>query len=250
MNYRITIQYDGSRYNGWQKQGNTSNTIQGRLEEVLERMAGQAVEVHGAGRTDAGVHALGQTANFHLQGEWDPGEIRRYLNRYLPDDIEVTAIDRVPPRFHSRLSAREKVYAYRIGTGGRKAVFERKYRYLYPGKLDVEAMKQGAAFCIGTHDFKSFCANRHMKKSTVRTITEIAFGQKEGDLVITFTGDGFLYHMIRILTGTLLEIGSGQRRPEEMKEILEGKNRALAGRTAPAQGLMLVAVRYGDEYEV
>lgn len=250
MNYRITIQYDGSRYNGWQKQGNTSNTIQGRLEDVLERMTGQAVEVHGAGRTDAGVHALGQTANFHLQEKRDPGEVRQYLNRYLPDDIEVTAVDCVPPRFHSRLSAREKVYAYRIGTGGRKAVFERKYRYLYPGKLDVEAMKQGAAFCIGTHDFKSFCANRHMKKSTVRTITEIAFTEKKGDLVITYTGNGFLYHMIRILTGTLLEIGSGQRRPEEMKEILERKDRTRAGRTAPAQGLMLMEVRYGDEYEI
>ncbi|MGI6007563.1 MAG: tRNA pseudouridine(38-40) synthase TruA [Ruminococcus sp.] len=250
MNCRITIQYDGSRYNGWQKQGNTKNTIQGKLEDILTRMTGEPVEVHGAGRTDAGVHAIGQTANFHLKGKWNPEEVREYLNRYLPEDIEVTALGEVSPRFHSRLSAVEKVYAYRIGLDGRKSVFRRKYRYCCPGKLNVEAMKEGAGWCVGTHDFRSFCANRHMKKSTVRTITDITFSEKEGDLIITYTGNGFLYHMVRILTGTLLEIGEGKRKPEEMKEILEGKDRTLAGRTAPAQGLMLMEVRYGDEYEV
>ncbi len=250
MNYRITIQYDGSRYNGWQKQGNTKNTIQGKLEDILSRMTKEEVEVHGAGRTDAGVHALGQTANFHLKEKWDPKQIKEYLNRYLPEDIEVTCVREASPRFHSRLNAVEKVYVYRIGTEGRKAVFRRKYRYLYPGRLDVKAMEQASASCIGTHDFKSFCANRHMKKSTVRTITGITFTEEDKDILITYTGNGFLYHMVRILTGTLLEIGAGMRRPEEMKLILEGKNRALAGKTAPAQGLTLLKVRYGDEDEI
>lgn len=216
----------------------------------MARMTGEKVEVHGAGRTDAGVHALGQTANFHLKERWEPEQVRDYLNRYLPGDIDVVHICEVSPRFHSRLNALEKTYIYRIGTEGKKSVFRRKYRYLYPGKLDVEAMKQAAAYCLGTHDFKSFCGNRHMKKSTVRTITAIEFFNEEEDLCIAYTGNGFLYHMVRILTGTLLEIGAGMRKPEEIKEILEGKDRILAGKTAPAQGLMLLKVRYGDEHEI
>ena len=168
-NIRITLEYDGSRYDGWQKQGNTDNTIQGKLENVLFRMAGEEIEVHGSGRTDAGVHARGQVANFHINAEICPdGEAaREYLNRYLPDDIRVLSAKIVPERYHSRLSATSKTYGYYVETGDKKNVFERKYVYGCGKKLDVKAMRQAAEFLIGEHDFKSFCANRRMKKSTV-----------------------------------------------------------------------------------
>ncbi|WP_411335738.1 tRNA pseudouridine(38-40) synthase TruA [Ruminococcus gauvreauii] len=244
MNCKITIQYDGTRYGGWQKQGNTDNTIQGKLENILTRMSGYPVEIHGAGRTDAGVHALGQTANFHLRERAGLMDVKMYLNQYLPDDIEVTDIAEMPDRFHSRLHACDKTYAYRVGTDDCKSVFERKYRYHYGEKLDVGLMEKAASYCLGTHDFKGFCANRRIRKSTVRTLTEICFEQKEHDLVISYTGNGFLYHMVRILTGTLIEVGGGKRPPEDIKKILEEKNRQLAGFTAPAMGLTLLQVRY------
>ena len=247
MNYKIIIQYDGTRYDGWQKQGNTANTIQGRLEAVLSRYAGTDVEIHGAGRTDAGVHALGQTANFHLAQEADTQELQAYLNRYLPDDIEVTELSRVPERFHSRLNAGEKTYRYRVETGGRKHVFERKQIYRMDTAvpaLDLEAMKRAAAVLEGTHDFKSFCANKRMKKSTVRTLKRIGITRQGTEYIFDFTGDGFLYNMVRILTGTLLEVGQGKRDWNSMQELLDAKDRSQAGFTAPAQGLTLVNVRY------
>lgn len=244
MNYRIVLQYDGSRYDGWQKQGNTANTIQGKLEQVLERMAGEPVEVSGAGRTDAGVHAMGQTANFHLHTALEDEEIKAYLNRYLPEDIEVVSIARVPDRFHSRLNAREKVYVYRIGTGGAKHVLERRQIWTVEDEPDVRAMKAAAAFLEGEHDFKSFCSNKRMKKSTVRRIRSIEVEQYPWEIRLIFTGNGFLYHMVRILTGTLLEAGRGAYPPEYVREILEGKNRELAGPCAPACGLCLKEVRY------
>ena len=221
-NIRITLEYDGSRYDGWQKQGNTDNTIQGKLENVLFRMAGEEIEVHGSGRTDAGVHARGQVANFHINAEICPdGEAaREYLNRYLPDDIRVLSAKIVPERFHSRLSATSKTYGYYVETGDKKNVFERKYVYGCGKKLDVKAMRQAAEFLIGEHDFKSFCANRRMKKSTVRRIDEIRIVEHGTKLEFLYTGNGFLYNMVRILTGTLLEVGSGMRRPEKMKEII------------------------------
>lgn len=243
MNCKIIIQYDGTRYDGWQKQGNTDQTIQGKLEAILSKMAGEPIEVHGAGRTDAGVHSRGQTANFHLKKRMDLQEVKIYLNRYLPEDIEVTEIEEVDGRFHSRLTASKKIYVYRIGQG-KKAVFERKYRYLVEEKLDLERMRCAASYCVGQHDFKSFCANKHMKKSTVRTIISIAFEEKEGDIFITYTGNGFLYNMVRILTGTLIEIGLGLKEPDDMKWILEKKDRSAAGKTAPAQGLTLWEVTY------
>ena len=250
-NIRITLEYDGSRYDGWQKQGNTDNTIQGKLENVLFRMAGEEIEVHGSGRTDAGVHARGQVANFHINAEICPdGEsAREYLNRYLPDDIRVLSAKIVPERFHSRLSATSKTYGYYVETGDKKNVFERKYVYGGGKKLDVKAMRQAAEFLIGEHDFKSFCANRRMKKSTVRRIDEIRIVEHGTKLEFLYTGNGFLYNMVRILTGTLLEVGSGTRRPEKMKEIIAAKNRDMAGRTAPPEGLFLLHVGYEGERE-
>ncbi len=244
MNWKLTIQYDGSRYDGWQRQGNTGNTIQGKLEGVLSRLEGRAVEVQGAGRTDAGVHALGQVASVRLADGRQAEEILSYVNRYLPEDIAVTAAEPAPERFHARLSAKGKVYRYALRLGGVPDVFRRKYQYRLDGELDTAAMERAAAQLIGTHDFRAFSSARREKKSTVRTLRAIDVARSGPDLAITYEGDGFLYNMVRILTGTLLEVGQGTRRPEEMGAILASRSREAAGRTAPAQGLTLVEVKY------
>lgn len=244
MNLKLTIQYDGARYDGWQRQGNTDSTIQGKLEGVLSRMAGKAVEIHGAGRTDAGVHALGQVASVRLPGTWEPGEVRAYLNRYLPEDIAVTGAERAGERFHARLNAVGKTYRYAIRLGDVPDVFRRKYQLRVEEALDLAAMERAAAALTGRHDYRSFCSNRRFKKSTVRTVDAIGILRRGDDLDLTFHGDGFLYHMVRILTGTLLEVGVGKRAPGEMAAILAARDRSAAGPTAPPQGLTLMEVEY------
>ncbi len=243
-NYLLRLQYDGTRYEGWQKQKSTDRTIQGKLEKVLEEYCGQPVEVCGSGRTDAGVHAMGQMANVTLPGEQKPQEILEYVNRYLPEDIKVLEVSCVPPRFHARLSAKRKTYCYHIDMGSKKNVFERKYVYGFPFSLDVEQMRQAAAILEGTHDFKSFCGNKKMKKSTVRTVEAIRIAQENGRISISYTGDGFLQYMVRIMTGTLLEVGLGKRSPESMEEIFKARDRGAAGFTAPPEGLFLMSVEY------
>lgn len=243
-NYKIVLQYDGTRYKGWQILKDTELTIQGKLSAVLHRMAGHPVEVIGSGRTDAGVHAFGQTANFHLEESRPAEEILSYLNRYLPEDIAVISAEEVDERFHSRYHAVEKTYLYRIHTGEIPNVFERRYLYDYSVPLDAERMREAARFLCGTHDFKSFCANKKMKKSTVRTIFRIEFEERPDELRIFYTGSGFLQGMVRILTGTLIEVGNGRRNPSELPAILEAGNREAAGYTAPACGLALLSVSY------
>ena len=245
QNYRMTVQYDGTRYNGWQKQGDTDHTIQSKLESVLSRMCDYPVDVHGAGRTDAGVHAKGQVAQFRLKDETDPDEIRDYLNAYLPDDIGVLSVDYAAPRFHSRYNASNKYYLYRIGKNKARHVFDRKYIYEYRGgKLDTDAMKLATLQLIGTHDFRSFCGNPKMNKSTVRTIYTIRIDETEDEIDIGFVGDGFLQYMVRILVGTLIEVGEGKRDAQSMNALFEARSRRMAGPTAPAQGLTLMEVRY------
>ena len=244
MNYKLTLQYDGSRYDGWQRQGNTANTIQGKLEAVLSRLAQDPVEVHGSGRTDAGVHALGQVASVQLPGEPAPQEVMDYLNRYLPEDIAAVAVEPAPPRFHARLSAKGKRYRYQLRLGRVPDVFRRKYQYRVEEPLDLAAMERAAALLTGRHDFRSFCADRRFKKSTVRTLRSIELDPRGADLDLVFRGDGFLYHMVRILTGTLLEVGLGRRAAEDIPAILAAGDRSAAGFTAPAQGLVLVEVAY------
>lgn len=245
-NYKIIVAYDGTRYKGWQSQKNTDATIEGKLEGVLEKEVGHPVAVIGSGRTDAGVHARGQTANFHLEEDYGTEELLRLLNRYLPEDIAVLSVEEVPERFHSRFSAVEKVYQYRIHTGKIPEVFERRYVWHCTEPLWIEAMRNAAVYLTGTKDFTSFCGNKHMKKSAVRTVYEIRLEETEDELRITYRGNGFLQNMVRIMTGTLIEVGQGKRRPEEIPEILAAKNREKAGYTAQPQGLTLLEVRYGE----
>lgn len=243
-NYKLTIQYDGTRYRGWQIQGNTDQTIQGKLEGVLHRLTGQPVEVHGSGRTDAGVHALGQVANVKLPRPIEPSELLGELNRYLPADIGVIAAEPAPERFHARLNARSKTYRYRIWNSAIPNVLERSYLYALPEPLDVTAMERAAADLVGTHDFRSFCGLKRFKKSTVRTITDIAITQNSAEVRLEFTGNGFLMRMVRILAGTLVEVGLGQRDADTMPAVLDAQDRAAAGPALPAQGLALVRVEY------
>ena len=242
--YKITVAYDGSRYDGWQRQGNTERTIQSKLEGVLTRLDGQPVELRGAGRTDAGVHARGQVADFRLEHSLAPAEVLEYLNQYLPEDIAVLTCMSADPRFHARLSAVGKRYIYRLWTSPIPDVFRRKYLTSWPYPLDLSAMEKAAAHLMGTHDFKSFCSNKKFKKSSVRTLTALNIRQHGDEIILTFEGDGFLYNMVRILTGTLVEVGMGVRTPEELPNILAAKDRTAAGRTMPPQGLMLDEVFY------
>lgn len=244
MNVKLTIQYDGTRYDGWQRQGNTDNTLQGRLEGVLSRMVGKPVEIQGAGRTDAGVHARGQVASVHLPEGYTPQEVQNYLNRYLPEDVAVVEVVEVGERFHARLSATGKEYRYHIRMGSVPDVFARKYQYRVEEPLDIPAMERAAGYLTGKHDFRSFCGNRRFKKSTVREVFHIGVEVCGSDLTLIYRGDGFLYNMVRILTGTLLEVGLGQRTSESMVDILEARERTAAGKTAPAQGLVLQEVYY------
>lgn len=242
--FKLTLAYDGSRYDGWQKQGNTGATIQGKLKGVLSLLAGAPVEVQGAGRTDAGVHARGQTASFRMETDLSPVQILAYLNRYLPEDIAVLDCQTAPPRFHARLSAKGKRYLYRLWTSEIPNVFERKYLTPWPYALELGDMERAAALLTGTHDFRSFCANKRYKKSTVRTVDSIQIQRLGDEVRLTFTGDGFLYHMVRILTGTLVEVGMGERDPDSIPALLSARSRLEAGRTMPARGLILDEVFY------
>lgn len=244
QNYKIVIQYDGSRYKGWQSQGNTEQTIQGKIEAILEKMTGEKVEISGSGRTDAGVHAYGQVANFQLEEKKKSTEILDYLNQYLPEDIAVTSVEKVSPQFHSRLNAIEKTYRYRIWTSSVPNVFERKYMETVIEPLNLNQMRIAALAFTGEHDFTSFCGNRKFKKSAIRTIHDIRIEEVGSEIQISVCGNGFLQNMMRILVGTLVEVGLGKKKPEEMASIIGNKNRDQAGVTMAAKGLALMNVKY------
>ena len=244
QNYKFTISYDGTRYSGWQSQGNTDATIQGKLEAVLSKMTASSVEITGAGRTDAGVHAKAMTANAILDTTLSVSQIRDYLNTYLPNDICVSEVHEASPRFHSRYHATGKTYTYTCYTGPLKPVFDRHYVYILSQIPDIKHMQKAARYLEGEHDFKSFCGNPKFKKSTLRNVDSIKISQQGSYLIFTYHGDGFLQNMVRILTGTLLEVGFGKRSPESMVNLLEARNRKEAGFMAPAQGLCLVKVDY------
>lgn len=242
-NYRLTLEYDGSRYHGWQRLRSTDMTVQGKLESVLQRVFSESVEVHGSGRTDAGVHALGQVASFHTKQDRSPDEILQLLRQYLPEDIGAISLDYAPPRFHARLSALEKTYCYRVWNSTDPCVFDRRYVYIFPEPLDLARMQAAAEIFLGTHDFRACSADR-TKKSTVRTLTRFSILREGAELRFFLSGDGFLHHMVRIIVGTLLEIGRGDREPDSVTKLLAGGPRSEAGFTVPPKGLCLMEVTY------
>ena len=244
-NFRLTIQYDGRRYSGWQRQGNTDKTIQGKIEQILGRMVGHAVEINGAGRTDAGVHARAQIANVKLNTDRTARELMAYLNEYLPADIAIHACAEMPERFHARLNAKGKCYCYRLCDGNVPDVFTRGYVCAWETRLDDDRMREAAAYLIGTHDFRAFSSvHKRFKKSTVRTITALDIERNGKELWIFVQGTGFLHNMVRILVGTLVEVGEGKRAPQSMPDILNSRERQQAGITMPPHGLMLEEVFY------
>ena len=242
-NLRLDICYDGTRYRGWQRLPGKDDTIQGKLESTLSRILEEPIEISGSGRTDAGVHARAQVANFHCESTMPAEEILQQLRRYLPEDIGIYSCRDVSPRFHARLNAKEKTYQYRIWNSSTPCVFERRFVTVMPETLDVEAMRQAAAYLCGQHDFSAFCGNAKMKKSTVRYIRSIEISYQGEELQLRFTGNGFLHNMVRILVGTLVEVGRGERNPDSIPKLFGGK-RADAGFLAPAQGLCLEEVVY------
>jgi tRNA pseudouridine38-40 synthase len=245
-NFKMTIAYDGTRYFGWEHQPGNDMTIQGKLVAVLAQLSGAPVTVIGAGRTDAGVHARAMTANVLLDTDLSELQIQQYLNRYLPDDISVNEVRQCADRFHARFKAIGKTYRYTLwyAESGEKPVFERKYTWVLREKPDVDRMREAAEHLVGEHDFKSFCGNSHMKKSTVRVVDNIQIVESGNTIRLYFHGSGFLQNMVRILTGTLLEAGYGRLTPEDMDRILEARDRKQAGPTAPPQGLCLMKVDY------
>ena len=242
-NLRLDICYDGTRYRGWQRLKDVDNTIQGKLEQTLSRILGEEIEIHGSGRTDAGAHALGQVANFHCSSGLSCQEILQQLRRYLPEDIGIYSCREVSERFHARLNAKTKTYRYRIWTGEMPCVFERKYVWVNAESLDVERMRQAAELFLGEHDFSAFCANKKMKKSTLRRVDRIEIRQVGPELQLDFTGNGFLYNMVRIMVGTLVEVGRGVRKAETLPALF-GARREEAGFLVPASGLCLMEVDY------
>ena len=242
-NIRLDICYDGTRYNGWQRQTSHDNTIQGKLETALSRILGEPTEISASGRTDTGVHARGQVANFHTEAAMSCAELLAELRKYLPEDIGIYSCREVSPRFHARLNALEKTYQYRVWNSDQPCVFDRRFVAVMEEELDVERMNEAAQLLLGTHDFSAFCANKKMKKSTVRTIKSFTVQRVGEEIRFTVTGNGFLHNMVRILVGTLVEVGRGEREMDSIPVLFGGK-REDAGFLAPGKGLCLMEVRY------
>jgi tRNA pseudouridine38-40 synthase len=257
---KLTLSYDGTAYVGWQRQAE-GVSIQGLLEDALSRLDGAPVVVHGAGRTDAGVHALGQVASARVRTAHEPLVIRRALNAMLPGDIRVAAVEDAAPDFHARFSARGKVYEYRIWQDDVQPPFARAWSWHVPRPLDVAAMDRAARRLEGTHDFSAFQSTGSGVTSPVRTVTsaraevraagpEVAGepgpdpGSRGRLLVVRFEADGFLRHMVRAVVGTLVEVGEGRRDDASLAALLDGRDRAASGATAPARGLVLMRVLY------
>ena len=240
---RLRVAYDGTAYCGWQVQPEVP-TIEGELNQAISRLTKEEIIVIGASRTDAGVHAKGNVAVFDTESTIPADRFAYALNPLLPEDIVVVASDEVAADWHPRHCDTEKTYEYKILNSKFPDPMRRRDTYHVSFDLNLEKMREAAGYLKGEHDFKSFCSNRRMKKSTVRTIYSIDLKEKEGEIVITYTGNGFLHHMIRILTGTLLEAGMKKRSLSSVAELLEVRDREKAGFTAPAKGLTLEKVLY------
>lgn len=242
-NLRLDICYDGTRYKGWQRLAGNDQTIQAKIEQTLSRVLGESVEISGSGRTDAGTHAKGQVANCHCMSTMPCEEILEKLRRYLPEDIGIISVKNASPRFHARLNAKSKTYRYRVWNSDLPVVFDRKYVYIEPEALDLLSMQKAAAHLLGEHDFSAFCANKNMKKSTIRFVQQLDIQKIDHEIAFTITGNGFLHNMVRIIVGTLLEVGRGERDPNQIP-LLFGAPRSAAGKLVDAKGLCLMEVTY------
>ena len=242
-NLRLDICYDGTRYKGWQRLSGNDATIQNKLETTLSRLLGEPIEVSASGRTDAGTHALGQVVSFHCNSTMPCEEILSGLRTYLPEDIGVYSCKNASERFHARLHAKRKTYRYRIWNSMQPCVFQRKYVHFDPEPMDVERMQEAAQLFLGTHEFSAFCGNKNMKKSTVRAIESFQVAREGDEIVFLVTGNGFLQHMVRIMVGTLVQIGKNQRPASDIPALF-GAARAEAGPSVPACGLCLMEVSY------
>lgn len=242
-NIKLTIEYDGREYQGWQKQPKKLN-IQGEIEEAIQKVMGKAVELIGSGRTDAGVHAFGQVANFKIDSDFPVEKMAIAINSQLKKSIRIQKAEEVEENFHSRYHCHKKTYAYIIDNSEQGSAIYRNLTYHIPQPLNLEAMQKAVTFFKGEHDFTSFKSSGTSSKSSVRTIYEAQVLKEQERIVIMLTGNGFLYNMVRIIAGTLVEVGLGNKKPEEIPNIILQKNRQLAGKTLPAQGLYLMNVEY------
>ncbi|MGL5692551.1 MAG: tRNA pseudouridine(38-40) synthase TruA [Peptostreptococcaceae bacterium] len=243
-NIKMTVEYDGSRYKGFQRLKDNDMTIQGKIESVLSKMTNESIEIIGSGRTDMGVHAHGQVVNFKTNSSESVEKIQKYLYEYLPEDIVIRNIEDAEERFHSRYNAKTKVYLYKIDNNKFHGAFNRKYSHHVEKKLNLEKMKEASKYLIGEHDFTSFASSKSKKKSNVREIYSIEIKENKNLIEIFIEGDGFLYNMVRIIAGALIDVGSGRKTPKDIEAMLDAKNRALASDTAPAKGLFLYKVKY------
>ena len=242
--YKLVVVYDGTRYKGWQRQVTTENTLQGILEKTISDICGYKVEVDGSGRTDAGVHSKGQCASVALQRIVDPEKFQKDINERLPGDIRIKEVSKQRKSFHARYNAKGKHYSYTVDIGDKASVFTRKYAFHLPCTLNLDDMKKAADNLTGQHDFSAFTDIKDETKSRNRYIERIIITKNKNKVRIDFYGNGFLYHMVRILTGTLLEVGRGIKSPEDVQSILESKDRTKAGGLVPAKGLVLEEVYY------
>ncbi len=243
-NIKLTIEYDGKDFNGWQKQPDKLN-IQGTIEKAIEAVTGEKVELNASGRTDAGVHAIGQVANFKTNSKIPTEKIPIALNTKLKKTIRIIKAEEVEERFHSRLSCKRKTYRYVINNSEFSSALYRNFECHIPQKLDIEKMEKASKYFEGEHDFKAFKASGTSSKSSRRTIYNASvYKREDGRICIQLTGNGFLYNMVRIIAGTLIEVGLGKIKPEEITKIIEEGKRENAGKTMPPYGLFLVKVEY------
>lgn len=243
-NIRMKVDFDGSRYFGWQRLGDNDNTIQYKLETLLSKMTSESINVIGCSRTDRGVHSIGLVCNFHTNSSMTVPEIEEYVNCYLPDDIVAYDLKEVDEKFHSRYNAISKVYRYTIDNRKYQNVFTRKFTTHIPELLDLDLMAEAASYLVGTFDFSAFTTMKSKKKSSVRTISNINITLENGYIYVEFKGDGFLHNMIRIIVGTLIRVGIKDIDPKDVQEILQSKTRSLAGPMLEGKGLCLMDVIY------
>ncbi len=243
-NYKLTIQYDGESFKGWQRQGNSENTIQGKIEKALSVMTGQSIEINGASRTDAGVHALAQIANFKISEFLEENKLKEFLNHYLPRAISITDVELVPERFHARYNAKDKTYLYKIWNQEYSNPFMRKYSMHVERKLDIEKMRNASPHFIGEHEFTVYSNAKSNKKDMVREIYSLDVEEVDGFIQFRICGNGFLYNMVRKIIGTLIEIGLGEKEADDVPAILLSKERILTGGMADACGLYLEKITY------